>query len=109
MSMKPGARTRPLASMTWSPGWGLRLAAMATMRSPEMRTLRLRSGAPVPSAIWAWRMRMAFVGGGVCELDCVVKIRKAKSARNGIANLGECVERTERWTRMAGLLEDANT
>src|ERR1700722_2655915 len=104
MSMKPGARTRPLASMIWSPGWGLRFGAMAMMWSPEMRTMSLRTGAPVPSASWAWMMRMLFVGGGVCALECVEKIRKAKNARNGVANLAERVERTKRWAWMTGLL-----
>src|SRR5712691_5066383 len=55
MSMKPGARTRPFASMTRSLCSGLKFPICA-MRSPTMRTLALRRAFPVPSATRALRM-----------------------------------------------------
>src|SRR6267143_1279704 len=69
MSMKPGARTRPFASMTRSLCSGLKFPICA-MRSPTMRTFVLRRDLPVPSATRALRMTVesAFGGeaGGVC-------------------------------------------
>src|SRR5882672_9334872 len=55
MSMNPGARTRPLASRTFSNLEGLKFPIFV-MREPVMRRLALRRGAPVPSASWALRM-----------------------------------------------------
>src|SRR5215468_4935671 len=55
MSMKPGARTRPLASRICSDLEGLKLPILV-MCEPVMRRFALRSGAPVPSAIWALMM-----------------------------------------------------
>ena len=99
MSMKPGARTRPLPSMTFSSGRGLRLEAMAVMRSPEMRTLSLRSGAPVPSAIFAWMMRMEDVELEPAVFPCATE--RVEKMRNAIraTNVG-----TNRLTRIAVLL-----
>src|SRR5271155_2191082 len=74
MSMKPGARTRPFASMICSSLFGLKFPTV-TMRSPEMRTLRSRRGAPVPSATWA--LMITVEGDLSCEL--------AKTEANAIA------------------------
>src|SRR5580700_11455534 len=74
MSMKPGARTRPFASMICSSLVGLKFPTV-TMRSPEMRTLRSRRGEPVPSATWA--LMITVEGDLSCEL--------AKTHANAIA------------------------
>src|SRR5215475_13904039 len=60
--MKPGARTRPLASRICSDLEGLNLPILV-MREPVMRRLALQRGAPVPSASWALMMTR---DGGCC-------------------------------------------
>src|SRR5271154_6478263 len=76
MSMKPGERTRPLASMICSSLSGLKFPTV-TMRSPAMRTLRMRRGAPVPSATWA--LMMTVEGDLSCE---VAKTQANASTKN---------------------------
>src|SRR6476646_10973274 len=78
MSMKPGARTRPLASMTGSSFFGLKSPTL-TMRSPEMRTLTLRKGAPVPSATWP--LMMTVEADFSCELAKTHAKARAKNRR----------------------------
>src|ERR1700730_15196188 len=69
MSMKPGARTRPFASITRSCFSGLKFP-IRTMWSPTMRTLALRRGFPVPSATCALTITVGSPfgegTGGVC-------------------------------------------
>src|SRR5215470_8470222 len=48
MSMKPGATTLPVASMTRA-AWPLSDGATAAMRSPSTATSARRAGAPLPS------------------------------------------------------------
>src|SRR5271165_6193362 len=79
MSMKPGARTRPLASIIWSSFDGLKFP-MVRMRSPEMRTLTRCRGAPVPSATWA--LRMTVEDDLSCE--CAKTQANAKAKSTGI-------------------------
>src|SRR6476646_12301948 len=83
MSMKPGARTRPFASMTGSSFLGLKSPTL-TMRSPEMRTLTLRKGAPVPSATSPLMMTVEDVFS--CELAKIQTQAKA-TAKNKRINL----------------------
>src|ERR1700739_985922 len=63
MSMKPGARTRPWASRTRSPGVGEMFPTLA-MRLLRMRSEPSRRGAPVPSASWALMIRTDWSPGG---------------------------------------------
>src|SRR5687768_1088396 len=62
MSMKPGARTRPRASMAVSFDCGSN-PPIRSMRSPTMRTFAARSAAPVPSATCALTMTVLRVDG----------------------------------------------
>ena len=76
--MNPGARTRPLASSTCSPGIGA-TSPTATMRSPAMRRLPRRAGAPVPSIRRALTMRS--VGAGLSARFAAPRKVGARSAR----------------------------
>src|ERR1700721_1628288 len=80
MSMKPGARARPFASMICSSLFGLKFPTVA-MRAPEMRTLISRRGAPVPSATWA--LMMTVEGDLSCELAKAQANASAKNKRVG--------------------------
>src|SRR6266403_2953431 len=76
MSMKPGARTSPFASMTRSFFPGLKFP-IRTIWSPTMRTLALRRGFPVPSAIRALTITVGSPfgedAGGVCAQSGIEK------------------------------------
>ena len=57
-SMKPGATTLPVASISLSPR-SVPGASIATMRSPFTATSAANSFLPVPSATWPLRMTMS--------------------------------------------------
>ena len=53
MSIKPGARTKFVASITVSASVGVKLPT-SRMRSPRTRTSAIRPGSPVPSTTYAF-------------------------------------------------------
>src|SRR4029077_5605180 len=75
--MKPGARTRPFASRTWSDLAGLK-SPILVMREPVIRRFALRRTAPVPSASWALMMTME---------DCCANEGSAKQNVNSMAKM----------------------
>src|SRR5437870_12503689 len=67
MSMKPGATTLPVASITRSAG-PVRLGATATMRSRSTATSARRAGAPLPSTTVPPRRRSDHaIGSGLLD------------------------------------------
>src|SRR4051794_23247795 len=79
MSMKPGGRIRFLGAITCLLGFALR-SPISEMRSAVMRTLLLRRGLPVPSAMRA--LTISVEPALFC--DRVMTVRNKKKQRNSI-------------------------
>src|SRR2546422_5223194 len=78
--MKPGASTRPCASITRSPGAGESFPT-DMMRFPRMRSAPLIRGAPVPSASCALMMSSVSGAGAARKARGIATVKSAASER----------------------------